>query len=379
MLPSKVLSDTIGMIYDCALEPTLWPLTFEHIAKLLDARAAFLMVVDPGKIEASRHTVVWGHPNYIAPDVMQKVGLTVPAAIIASGAQMVVDGVYSTEDMMPYDVFMQSDFYKTWVEPQGLKDTVVTCVMKNPERFAVASFPLPRMTGDADRALLGLLAPHIRRAVTVSDALDMQTVRADSAMTTLDQLTLGVVLVDQDSRIIHANTAARSFLTEGAPICEMNGRLETVSTLATNALANAVRATQSPENIMNARGIGIPATASQGRLAILHVLPLAGTAGNRRQIQKATAAVFVVPKSYNRLSITDMLTSLFDLTVSQARVAEAAASGKGREEIAQALDLAENTVKSHMAQVYAKTGVTRQAELARLLADLAVPLKDKPK
>ena len=45
-MDAALLSRLIGSIYDCAIDPTLWPSTLEQIALALDSPAAALNVLD---------------------------------------------------------------------------------------------------------------------------------------------------------------------------------------------------------------------------------------------------------------------------------------------------------------------------------------------
>ena len=64
-----------------------------------------------------------------------------------------------------------------------------------------------------ERTIMRLLAPHIRRAVTISDILDMKKLEAHALAATLDNYAAGVVVVADQGRILHANNAARSMFS----------------------------------------------------------------------------------------------------------------------------------------------------------------------
>ena len=49
---------------------------------------------------------------------------------------------------------------------------------------------------DADVRLVTLLSPHVCRAITISDALNLKTIRSEALEATLNALTSGVYLVD---------------------------------------------------------------------------------------------------------------------------------------------------------------------------------------
>ena len=63
-----------------------------------------------------------------------------------------------------------------------------------------------------------------------------------------------------------------------------------------------------------------------------------------------------------------------DLTRAEAAVAIEIAKGDGRGAAAARLGLSENTVRTHLSSIFLKLGVNRQAQLARLVDDLAVSL-----
>jgi DNA-binding CsgD family transcriptional regulator len=64
----------------------------------------------------------------------------------------------------------------------------------------------------------------------------------------------------------------------------------------------------------------------------------------------------------------------YGLTPSELRVLLAVIEVGGVPEVAEALGIAETTVKTHLGKVYGKTGTARQADLVKLVAGFASPL-----
>ena len=79
----------------------------------------------------------------------------------------------------------------------------------------------------------------------------------------------------------------------------------------------------------------------------------------------------IVDRSVAPRVALSMLRDLFGLTESEARVAEAYLRVDTVKDVAEQLGVSVNTVKTHMAATYLKTGCTRQAQLVRLLMTLA--------
>jgi DNA-binding CsgD family transcriptional regulator len=63
------------------------------------------------------------------------------------------------------------------------------------------------------------------------------------------------------------------------------------------------------------------------------------------------------------------LRSRFGLTAGEARVALEMTSAEGRAAAAQRLGVSVATLKTHLVRIFEKTGVSRQAELVRLLLE----------
>ena len=72
------------------------------------------------------------------------------------------------------------------------------------------------------------------------------------------------------------------------------------------------------------------------------------------------------------LPSAETLQKLFGLTSAEARLAREIARGLSAGEAAEALGVKMATVRSQMAQIFAKTGTKRQGELVALLTRLAI-------
>jgi DNA-binding CsgD family transcriptional regulator len=61
------------------------------------------------------------------------------------------------------------------------------------------------------------------------------------------------------------------------------------------------------------------------------------------------------------------------LTPAETRVFELICAGRKQADVAGELGIAASTVKTHLLQVFAKTGCKRQADLVKLAASLSSP------
>jgi DNA-binding CsgD family transcriptional regulator len=70
------------------------------------------------------------------------------------------------------------------------------------------------------------------------------------------------------------------------------------------------------------------------------------------------------------------LEHLLELTPAEARLAKSLAEGKTISQFAEGARVSMNTARSHLKRIFAKTGVSRQAELVRLVLMTAPPSTD---
>jgi DNA-binding CsgD family transcriptional regulator len=162
-------------------------------------------------------------------------------------------------------------------------------------------------------------------------------------------------------------------LSAGDPIGSRRGVLSVRPPVAAAALGAAVR--QANEAAIGKRGLGIPAPRADGAPSVLHVLPLRHGALRSELAPAAAAAIFVAPVTLPPAAPREALVALFDLTPAEARVFERIAAGETQSEIARTLGVELSTVKTHLLRIFTKTGSRRQADLVKLGASLALPVK----
>ena len=134
----------------------------------------------------------------------------------------------STEDLIAYDEFLETRFYKEWLQPQGIVDLASTILDKSPT--AVALFCVSRnerhgLVDDEMRRRLRLIVPHLRRAILVGRVIDLNTATAARFADALDGLTAGMFLVAATGTIVHANTSGHVMLASGDVLRAVDGRL----------------------------------------------------------------------------------------------------------------------------------------------------------
>lgn len=365
------LSELIGMIYDCAVDPELWPRALEAIQAETGFANAVLSAQAYPSGEFLLSVAVGIAPDYLASmpayagDVVELWGGT---EVIAN---FPLDRPSALSHVRPGGEFRQVRYYREWGAPQGLADLLAIPIARDAQAYGAVAMGATAEITAGDLELPTLLTPHLQRAVSISRLLDIRTVEAKTFAATLDGLSVGALLVGGDLSIVHANEAARAMLAARDPVASERGRLAVAFEPAQRLLAQAVAAAGRDEREIDRAGLGIAVRREAGP-AMLHVLPLRYGAVRSRLAQRAVAAVFVVPAAASRPAPEQALATLFDLTPMEAKVFSLLASGLSVEDAARALGVAQSTVRTHLHQLFEKTGTSRQAELVKLAAALAL-------
>jgi DNA-binding NarL/FixJ family response regulator len=372
------LHDAIGLVYDSALDPAMWPQALEAMCGLVDGCLGSISVLD-----TKRRQIAFAADWSSTPDwptwrklLNEKYAASMPFYGLME--QTDVDDVLNTAQMASRtgltDVY-EHPFFKEWALPAGLRDSLGSVVLKTPGRlgmFALQTSTDRDLVGPCELAIGALLAPHVRRAVTIGDLLGMATAKAATLQATLDNLNTAVIVTDDKARVLHTNLAAETMLRSDALIGMQDGILHSRQGAAEKALLTAIGQTVGAAVNIGANGISVPLRSSDGSPAIAHVLPLARGGQHRDWGPRAAAAVFISPTEFAPPE-ADALIALYGLTSMEVRVLMLIAGGKKRGEAALSLGIADSTAKTHLDHIFSKTGAGDQAQLSHLVRDLGSP------
>lgn len=370
------LFDTIGTLYDCVTESDLWSDALGRISELTDSVIAMLAVMDMSK-KTTRFSAVHGDPVVLEPlittyaahvpffPILPKFEIDVPLDFDEMCALYGPDG---------HEVWHASRTYIEWMRPNRFRTGFNLAVMKRDDCVGA----LTTITRDdapatpAGQASLSQLAPHIRRAVTITDLFEAERRKAALFQEVIDNLVHPVLIVASDMRLLYANPAAETLLRAETLVRQNEGRLAMAYPPAQSSVVHAVALGHRDEVLLGAVGIGVPLVRTE-RPSIVHVLPLV-----RRQTPRlaprAAAAIFIAAPGTNPIPAIEAIAALFGLTAAEKRIAALAADGLTRSEIAEASGVSDHTVKSQLRVVYDKTGTRDQRQLQLLMRDLTPPL-----
>jgi DNA-binding CsgD family transcriptional regulator/PAS domain-containing protein len=370
---SRTLSELIGSIYDCALDPDLWQRTLGGIRDALDCQNAHLHLSDLRSNRLLINKIV----GFELPENATKYLPEAHARLVEFfAAHPSLDEPFVAMRDLPPGYADTSPYFQECIRPMGLVDMMQYCLMQTPGRMAGLGFARNQVQGhftDREVELGGLLLPHIKRAVTISNVLDARTIEQARMAEALDALRCGVVLTDESGTILHANRSAEEMLRNGTPI-RGNGRiLGAKAALATKELFAAIKLAAQDEAKIGKAGLSVRLTEPDEPPRFAHVLPMNGSALRTRLQPAAVAAVFIAKPEGKEDGAA--LAAAFGLTPAETQVLASLMAGRTRAETAAHLGISLATTKTHLIKIFVKTGVTRQAELMRLVAQALPPTK----
>lgn len=372
---SSALSGLIGSIYDCALDPDRWDETLADIVETLKGRTTVLHLNDlcERRFLISKQS---GIPPYWQKNLHKYASEleTVVAAVIASPTP---DKPYLMSRHVTQAQLEASPYYNECLKPERIVDLMQFVLMSTPTRasgWAISRHERYGEFTDGEIELAELLLPHIRRAVTISNVLDVRTIKGMRVEQALDALSCGVVMTDERGAILHANHAATHMLRNGSPVHGAQGILHAKTPAAQKELRAAIRLAAQENGEIGSTGLAICLTDAGSAPVFAHVLPMAhGDMGTRLK-PETVAAVFINAEPEAE-SGARLIAAAFDLTPAETRVLGSLLAGRTLAETAEALGVAPTTAKSHLEAIFAKTGVSRQADLMRLVARVVPPTR----
>ena len=221
--------------------------------------------------------------------------------------------------------------------------------------------------GSAQIAMIQGLLPHIRQFVRVRHALSGAKVLGATLSSLLDNPRLGIIHLDWRGRIGEANDSARELLRHGDGLHDRDGFLGTWLPDDHARLERLVR------RALVASGGQVPAGGSMvvrrapSLLPLsLHIAPVGAHQTDFGRWPVAALVLVVDPSNRPRVD-AGLVAEALGLTPAQSEVAALLAAGSSVRDIAEATGRKENAVHKHLKQTYKRLGISRQAELVRLV------------
>jgi DNA-binding CsgD family transcriptional regulator len=185
---------------------------------------------------------------------------------------------------------------------------------------------------------------------------------AGGAMAALDQLTLGIALLDGGGRVRYVNRIAQAIIAEGDGLSVRGGRCVAARSDDTAALRAAIN-----RALTLREGASVFLARPSGKRAL--ALLIASTSLEVPSLASSPPAALVVITDPERGCVPpkERLMQAYGLTPAEAALVRCLLQGHDVAATAEQLRITLETARTHLRRVLLKTGTHRQSDLVRLL------------
>ena len=373
------LSELIGLIYQGALELQPWQSALPALREALDAQVVSLVLRPPSAddqgvilncvrqdqdLDNDKETLA--DPNDWEVSAYREQFFSLDPFV-----SLPLDQVIALEDILPDKELVTSDYYLHYLKPINLFR--ILGVDTSEPGGMLARLRFSRRASEArfkttERQLLTLLTPHLSRAIEIYAKLNRMTSERDLYAGAVNQLSVASIILDEQGRMLTTNAVGRALLDQGEGLSLRDGHLHIegrdINKELQEALTSIIRAQLHGETSV-VRALRVPRPGGRSDLGLV-VRPVPAAQWSEGQVSPS-AAVFISDPDLQESTSQPILGALFELTPAEANLATLLARGLNLAQVSVAQNISQHTARAQLKSIFAKTGVSRQAELVRLV------------
>lgn len=367
-ISNDTVLDLVGAIYDTALEQSRWPSVLARIDDAIRGHILFGLY-DPASGLSSLLS-----PRIDPERVQSLLGWAPRNPLLPLGIGRAPGEVFTIGDFITRDEFTATAFYNEWWQPAGFDtEPLTTNLLVDHNATGILTSHRPSKLSPFDskaRRLFATLAQHLVRAVAIQRRTHQLDITGRAALAGLDELHQGFILTDAQACLIFANRRARELLDSGDGLVIEDGRLSAINADDGDRLQALIGSCSidHPDRIGGETSL----RRLPGRMPLhIQVTPvgsdLADSAASVAAARRSSAILLVTDPEPDAKTRLEDLRARYGLTRAESAFALEIAKGGGRKATAERLGITDGTARSHLSKIFDKTGVSRQAELVRLL------------
>jgi len=369
---NETLFSVIDDLYAGALDHARLSAGLGSAARLIGASSGLAYTVYRGE-----DSIRFGAFSNIDLEALREMGPQTLRSMTQFVQQIPLGQVRSTASVWPIEDMKKSEMYNDILKKIDVMHGAAGLAIRNADCIGGVTLNRSERAGpfsDDQLAALQLLIPHFRNVLQIVDAMGSLALVRQSLAAALDGVSDGVVLTDKQGKVLHLNRAAERMLSSDDGLSIRAGRLSAQILDEEHLLHRLIGQAASNRGADSfERGGTCTVSRPSGAPAWL---ALAAPCDNARALGIApvlpACIVLIRDRSQRNENGSSQLRWLYGLTNQELKVATRIAEGHGISEVAEELGLSSLTVRNHLQRVFAKTGATRQAELARLVANLTI-------
>ena len=206
-----------------------------------------------------------------------------------------------------------------------------------------------------------------KRRIAATDGTARPTPQGDIGLRALEKLPIAVLVLDAAAKLIFANPQGAALLAarDGLSLSS-NGTCRAATSSDTKSLTQCI-ADVLAETGNEAANSMLPLERPSMRRPLSAMVTRIGNGAGSEAPSGASVALFLTDPEHPTRPPIDALRRLFDLTGSEAKLAQQLVDGARIETAAERIGVTVSSARTYLKQIFAKTGTNRQADLIRLV------------
>jgi DNA-binding CsgD family transcriptional regulator/PAS domain-containing protein len=364
------LLSVIDELYAGALDHTRLTSSIGRIASLTGGSGGLMYLLH--EIE---HRVIYGAWSNFEVDAPRQVDGAHAVQVGHYHRQMAVGTPVHIHSLWPIEEMKKTTFYQEVLKKQDVLYGSGSLLLRTPSLHGMFVLNRSERAGpfsDADLDMLRILVPHLKRVMQITLEMNAIAQERETFASTLDSLSIGVVLADSHGKLLHLNRAATQIVARHDGLRVTRGHLTADAQEDRAAFERLIGLASGTGGQSFERGGTCKANRPSGLPPYLLLVTPCSDWQARAFVPLLPACVIFIRDPARRQSdVAPHLRQMFGLTSQESKVAIGIAEGQGLAKVAQDMGLRALTVRNHLQHVFFKTGTSRQAELARLIGTLA--------
>ena len=269
--------------------------------------------------------------------------------------------------------YRNTEFYQDWVRPQGYSDMLGSHLIRSPALSAWLNIRRDRKRGvysQYEVRTANEIGKHIARAIRLSHRIGVYAERATTLKASFDAVSFGLIIADNSGKIIETNGSADVILKNGVGLRSRAQHLVCDDKREDDAMRKALKGQglhPADADMTVTRGPAVPPL-------FMHVVYLPAAIHPYSKHCNSRVAVFVLDPLASPISL-QAFKRAYDVSHAEARLLQYLMTSDSVSQAAQATGVSLSTAKTHLTNVFRKTGTHSQVQLIKLVMKTLLPVR----
>jgi DNA-binding CsgD family transcriptional regulator len=363
---SQLDARVISGVYDAVLAPEQWPNALRGLSASMGAAGAAFIIRNK-----RRNLIDWA--CFVGPceaqcgkyvDYYSKIDLFRPLIEASPEGKW-----HRLSRILCAPALRRSEWYNDFIVKSGIDDVMAIKLHDGPTHSLLLGFqqgagvPLPRHGA----RMLRDIQQQLGRAARIQYQLRSLSWKSSMALRALDRLSVGVIFVDCESRVMEMTRAAERIVAADPGLIVHERRLSARRAFEAAKLNGLIAAAANEKHDAIA-GRMVVARGDGAASCVLTVVPV----DTRMTVSgRATAMILLVDPGAQSPS-ESILSEIYGLSPAESRLAGALMKGRTLDSVAAESGVRITTLRTQLSSVLRKVGVRRQADLVRVLSGIRI-------